>query len=91
MSELHQCLLRAILREQMGWTGPTAKLTIVGKSVPQPTPAETFQDAARSIDDFARRWCDGSATLSEIEEADILLLGMRRLLADKVQVMGAKS
>lgn len=87
MSELHQCLLRAILREQMGWTGPTAKLTIVGKSVPQPTPAETFHEAARSIDDFAQRWRDGTAMLSEIEDADIQLLGMRRLLAEKVQAL----
>ncbi len=88
MSELHQCLLRARLREKMGWKAPAAKLTVVGKPVPMPTPAETFRDASASIGDFAQRWRDGTATLSEIDDADIQLLSMRRLLKEKRQVMG---
>ena len=35
----------------------------------------------------AVHWRDGTATLSEIEDADIQLMGMRRLLAEKVQAL----
>jgi hypothetical protein len=43
---------------------------------------QTFEEAAASIADFARRWREGKASQSELENADILLLGLRRLLAD---------
>lgn len=43
---------------------------------------QTFEEAAASIADFARRWREGKASQSEVENADVLLLGLRRLLAD---------
>jgi hypothetical protein len=47
------------------------------------TPTEqTFHEATLSIIEFARRWREGKASQTELEDADILLLGLRRLLAD---------
>lgn len=34
MSELHQCLLRAIIRKKLGIKAPTPDLRIIGKEVP---------------------------------------------------------
>lgn len=81
MSELHRCLLRARIRERLGVTGSRAKLAIVGKTA-RPTPEETFHDASTTIVEFGQRWQEGKASLSEMEDADVLLLGLRRLLAD---------
>ncbi len=81
MCELRRAQLRALLNEMWGKVETAKpKLTVVGKPLPPPTPAETFHNASASIGDFTTRLCDGTATLSEIEDADILLLGMRRLL-----------
>ncbi len=61
------------------------RLTVVGKSVAAPTPpAQTFHEAALAIVEFGRRWQEGSASQSEAEDADVLLLGLRRLLADSL-------
>ena len=80
-----QCRLMALAREKWPeWFRVKPKLTIVGKPVPAPTPAETFRDAARTVDDFAQRWRDGSVTVSEVENADVLLLGMRRMIAERL-------
>ena len=46
------------------------------------TPAETFHDASLTVVEFARRWREGSATMTEVENVDTLLLGLRRLLCD---------
>ena len=45
-------------------------------------PEQTFQEASQTIVEFARRWQDGKASQTEMEDVDILLLGLRRLLAD---------
>jgi hypothetical protein len=83
MSELQRCLLRAAIRERLGITGSRAKLTVVGKPVEtRPMPEETFHDASLTIVEFARRWREGKASLSELEDTDVLLLGLRRLLSD---------
>lgn len=83
MSELHRCLLRAHIREKLGITGSRARLTVVGKAVAvRPTHEETFHDASLTVVEFAQRWQEGKASLSEMEYTDVLLLGLRRLLAD---------
>lgn len=47
------------------------------------TPIETtFVDGAQCVVEFARRWQEGNASPSEVEDIDALLLGLRRLLAD---------
>jgi pyruvate/2-oxoglutarate dehydrogenase complex dihydrolipoamide acyltransferase (E2) component len=46
------------------------------------TPEQTFHDASLTIVEFARRWREGKASPSELEDTDVLLLGLRRLLAD---------
>lgn len=46
------------------------------------TPEQTFHDASLTIVEFARRWREGRASQGEVEDADTLLLGLRRLLAD---------
>lgn len=43
---------------------------------------QTFATAAECVQGFAERFRDGKASISEIEDADIMLLGLRRLLAD---------
>lgn len=43
---------------------------------------QTFEEATASVAEFARRWREGTATQSEMDDTDILLLGLRRLLAD---------
>jgi hypothetical protein len=45
-------------------------------------PEQTFHEAIAAVAEFARRWREGKASLSEVEDADVLLLGLRRLLAD---------
>lgn len=45
-------------------------------------PEQTFHEATLSIVEFARRWREGRASQTELEDADVLLLGLRRLLAD---------
>ena len=87
-----QCRLMALAREKWPeWFLKRPDLRIVGKPLPPPPPAETFRDAAASIGDFAQSWRDGTATLSEIEDADTQLLGMRRLLDEKMQALEAQS
>lgn len=47
------------------------------------TPSEqTFHDASLTVVEFARRWREGKAGLPEVEDADVLLPGLRRLLSD---------
>ena len=92
MCELRRAQLRALLNEEWGKDeSARPKLTIVGKPLPSPTPADTFRNASESIGDFAQRLCDGTAGMSEIEDADILLLGMRRLLEEKMQALEVQS
>ncbi len=43
---------------------------------------ETFTDGAQCVVEFAHRWQAGDASWSELEDADALLLGLQRLLAD---------
>jgi len=45
-------------------------------------PEQTFHEASLSIVETARRWREGKASQTELEDADVLLLGLRRLLAD---------
>lgn len=45
-------------------------------------PEQTFHDASLTIVEFAQRWREGKASLSEVEDAEVLLLGLRRLLSD---------
>lgn len=84
INEMMVCQMRALIREL--WPdefGTRPKLEIVGKPVAKrATPAETFHDASLTIVEFARRWREGKASPSEVEDADVLLLGIRRLLAD---------
>lgn len=47
----------------------------------EPLP-ETFQHASLGIVEFARRWREGKASQQEIEDADVQLVGLRRLIAD---------
>ena len=80
-----QIYCRAMATLQKRWPenyGTWPDLRLVGKSLPPPTPAETFHEASLSIGDFAQRWRDGSVTVLEVENADVLLVGLRRLLAD---------
>ena len=81
-----QMVARLMFLARQRWPeeyGTRPKLEIVGKPVAKrATPAETFRDGSLSIVEFARRWQDGGASQSEVEDADVLLLGLRRLLAD---------
>lgn len=92
MNEARMCQLGALLNEMLG-LAPSAKpkLRVVGKSVTaHATPAETFHDASVSVSDFTQRWRNRLATLSEIEDVDVLL-GMRRLLTEKMQAVEAQA
>lgn len=82
MSEERRCQLRALLDKEWGKVDSKPELRLVGGTAAHPTGAETFHDASLSIAEFGQRWREGNASLSEMEDADVLLLGLRRLLAD---------
>ncbi len=85
IDEVMVCRLLALMSKEWpeeAWAGKP-KLLIVGKpAAERPTPVETFHNASLSIVEFARRWQKASVSQSEVKDADVLLLGLRRLLAD---------